>query len=99
MDWTGGTRRRFTGAKNNNTALKKQKAYFAKARAASNHDPMANRLNPLSSSDYRLANPVAALDIQHHRRSRRDAKDRSAVPVITSSRGIGDHVRPLTAVG
>jgi hypothetical protein len=39
MDWTGGTRRRFAGARNNNTALQKQKAHFAKARAAVQHEP------------------------------------------------------------
>lgn len=35
MDWTGGTRRRFAPKKNNAT-LQRQKAYFAKARAALN---------------------------------------------------------------
>jgi hypothetical protein len=39
MDWTGGTRRRFAGARNNNAALQKQKAHFAKARAAVQHEP------------------------------------------------------------
>jgi hypothetical protein len=41
MDWTGGTRRRFAGARNNNAALQKQKAHFAKARAALQHEPFA----------------------------------------------------------
>lgn len=85
MDWTGGTRRRFTGAKNSNTALKKQKAYFAKARAASHQEPVASHLNPLSSSEYKLANPMGA---QHQRRSHPGAHDRGSNHRITSSRGM-----------
>ena len=92
MDWTGGTRRRFTGAKNSNTALKKQKAYFAKARAASHQEPAASHLNPLSSSQYKLPNPMGALDSQRHSRSRRDAKDRRVDPRVTSSRGMGNYL-------
>lgn len=58
MDWTGGTRRRFVGAKNNNTALQKQKAHFAKARAAIQHEPVSDRLHrshPASRNTPRLA--------------------------------------------
>jgi hypothetical protein len=99
MDWTGGTRRRFTGAKNTDTALKKQKAYFAKARAASHQEPVASHLNPLSSSEYKLADPMGALDAQHYRRSRQDANDRRTNLRITSSQGMGNHLWPLAAVG
>ena len=42
MDWTGGTRRRFAGAKNNNAALQKQKAHFARARAAIQNEPFSS---------------------------------------------------------
>ena len=42
MDWTGGTRRRFAGAKNNNAALQRQKAHFARARAAIQHEPFSS---------------------------------------------------------
>ena len=41
MDWTGGARRRFAPKKNNST-LQKQKAYFAKARAALNGPSQRN---------------------------------------------------------
>jgi hypothetical protein len=88
MDWTGGTRRRFTGAKNSNTALKKQKAHFAKARAASHQEPVASHLNPLSSSEYKLANPMGA---QHQRRLQPGAHDHNSNHRITSSRGMGNY--------
>lgn len=42
MDWTGGTRRRFAGARNNNAALQRQKAHFARARAAIQHEPFSS---------------------------------------------------------
>lgn len=42
MDWTGGTRRRFAGAKNNNAALQRQKAHFARARAAIQREPFSS---------------------------------------------------------
>jgi hypothetical protein len=87
MDWTGGTRRRFAGSKSNNTALKKQKAYFAKARAASHQEPAASHLNHLSSSDYKLTNPM---DVQHQRRSRGDANDRKANTRTTWTKGKGN---------
>jgi hypothetical protein len=90
MDWTGGTRRRFTGLKNSNTALKKQKAYFAKARAASYQDPVASHLNPLPSSQHKLPGPMGALDFQRHSRSRRDANDGRVDPRTTYSRGMGN---------
>jgi hypothetical protein len=42
MDWTGGTRRPFTAVKNNNTALQRQKAHSARARAAVQHEPFTS---------------------------------------------------------
>lgn len=42
MDWTGGTRRRFAGAKHN-TTLQRQKAHLARARAAVQHEPFSSR--------------------------------------------------------
>ena len=53
MDWTGGARRRFAPKKNNAT-IQRQKAYFAKARAALNNtnpsntplQPFTNHSNP-----------------------------------------------------
>lgn len=50
MDWTGGTRRRFAGARNNNTALQKQKAHFAKARAAIQHEPFTSHRGASASA-------------------------------------------------
>lgn len=38
MDWTGGVRKRFSASKSN-TVVQKQKAHFAKARAALQHTP------------------------------------------------------------
>lgn len=88
MDWTGGTRRRFTGARNSNTALKKQKAHFAKARAASKQDPVASRSDILPPSRYNLSSPMGALDVQNRKRTRGGANDRRAIPRVTSSRGM-----------
>lgn len=42
MDWTGGTRRRFAGAKHN-TTLQRQKVHFARARVAVQHEPFSSR--------------------------------------------------------
>lgn len=50
MDWTGGTRRRFAGARNNNTALQKQKAHFARARAAIQHEPFTSHRGASASA-------------------------------------------------
>lgn len=53
MDWTGGTRRRFAGVKNNNAALQRQKAHFARARAAIQHEPFSSlqRSNAVDHND------------------------------------------------
>ena len=49
MDWTGGARRRFA-PKKNNAIIQRQKAYFAKARAALNNtNPSTTPLQPFTN--------------------------------------------------
>ena len=59
MDWTGGTRRRFAGAKNNNAALQRQKAHFARARAAIQHEQVSShqRSKAIAHNDDARARP------------------------------------------
>ena len=66
MDWTGGTRRRFAGAKNNNAALQRQKAHFAKARAAIQHEPFSShqRSRAIDHNDDTRARPYKGIVFQ-----------------------------------
>lgn len=76
MDWTGGTRRRFVGAKNNNTALQKQKAHFAKARAAIQHEPVPDRLHRSHPASRNTPRPAGMQHSRHGTSLRPDSSVR-----------------------
>lgn len=55
MDWTGGTRRRYAGAKNNNAGLQRQKAHFARVRAAKQNSHIKDRQRTISWNGHKLS--------------------------------------------
>lgn len=59
MDWTGGTKRRYAGAKSVNAARQRQKAHFARTRAAMNGTTSTNRGRHPSSTAFRIASSRA----------------------------------------
>ena len=82
MDWTGGVRRRFAPGKNNAT-LRKQKAHFAKARAALHNTPSSR--HTFQPSFVAKRSPSLSHQQRHARLEHDHREEPGSVPVAAGS--------------
>lgn len=90
MDWTGGTRRRYAGKGKGNAVVQKQKAHFAKARAAAGYHviPETYRQEAAASREHQPQMVAAQTNFEHVRGCQLRGTSRgSGAPLVRHQRG------------
>ncbi|KAK5170225.1 uncharacterized protein LTR77_004811 [Saxophila tyrrhenica] len=97
MDWTGGTRKRFAAGRNNAT-IQKQKAHFAKARAALHATPNSQRsFRPIFEREITLSTGLKAVEHSPTLRSLNNTPELREHGKHRDTRGHGSAHTPSTA--